>query len=125
MSLGMAALQAIPALAGTEDTGFAWTIYTGDLVSHDAENQLSRYVFMISVQYERKSKCILSHRAYVEYTEVTPRETRSDSRSDLTMQTILYGLFKRMLGSGPVYAALGNHDTYNQLVFSSDFRSEF
>lgn len=27
----------------------------------------------------------------------------------------MYDLFKRMLGSGPVYAALGNHDSYNQL----------
>lgn len=44
MALGMAALQAIPALTDTQDTGFAWTIYTGDLVSHDSENQLSRYV---------------------------------------------------------------------------------
>lgn len=29
----------------------------------------------------------------------------------------MYDLFKRMLGSGPVYAALGNHDSYNQLSF--------
>ncbi len=26
-----------------------------------------------------------------------------------------------MLGSGPVYAALGNHDSYNQYVFHSNF----
>jgi len=26
----------------------------------------------------------------------------------------MYDLFKRTLGSGPVYAALGNHDSYNQ-----------
>lgn len=26
-----------------------------------------------------------------------------------------------MLGSGPVYAALGNHDSYNQYVFYLDF----
>ncbi|KAG6897501.1 hypothetical protein C0992_000931 [Termitomyces sp. T32_za158] len=77
MALGMAALQAIPDLADTKDTGFAWTIYTGDLVSHDPENQLSRN--------------------YIEYAE-----------------TILYDLFRRMLGTGPVYAALGNHDTYGQ-----------
>jgi sphingomyelin phosphodiesterase len=32
-------------------------------------------------------------------------------------QAILYDLFKRMLGSGPIYAALGNHDSYDQLVF--------
>jgi sphingomyelin phosphodiesterase len=27
---------------------------------------------------------------------------------------VVYDLFKRMLGSGPVYAALGNHDSYHQ-----------
>ena len=27
----------------------------------------------------------------------------------------MYDLFKRLLGTGPVYAALGNHDSYNQL----------
>ncbi|RDB29530.1 Sphingomyelin phosphodiesterase [Hypsizygus marmoreus] len=77
LSLGLSALQAIPALAGTRDTGFAWTLYTGDLVSHDPDNQLSR--------------------GFVQYVE-----------------TIAYDLFRRMLGSGPVYAALGNHDSYNQ-----------
>jgi sphingomyelin phosphodiesterase len=41
-SLAASVLEAIPVLTGTEHTGFAWTIYTGDLVSHDSENQLSR-----------------------------------------------------------------------------------
>jgi sphingomyelin phosphodiesterase len=41
-ALVLSALEAIPALSGTKDTGFAWTVYTGDLVSHDPENQLSR-----------------------------------------------------------------------------------
>ncbi|KAF7347369.1 SER THR protein phosphatase family protein [Mycena venus] len=77
MALAMAAVQAIPPLTGTEDTGFSFSIYTGDLVSHDPDNQLSR--------------------AYVEYTE-----------------SLLYDLFRKMLGSGPVYAVLGNHDSYNQ-----------
>ncbi|KAL0951686.1 hypothetical protein HGRIS_008364 [Hohenbuehelia grisea] len=77
LSLVMSALQAIPPLTGTQRSGFAWTLYTGDLVSHDPDNQLSR--------------------AYVEYTE-----------------TIVYDLFKRFLGPGPVYATLGNHDSYNQ-----------
>ncbi|KIY52639.1 sphingomyelin phosphodiesterase [Fistulina hepatica ATCC 64428] len=72
-----AALEAIPPLTETEDTGFAYTIYTGDLVSHDSENQLSR--------------------SYVEYAE-----------------TVLYDLIRNHLGSGPVYVALGNHDTYNE-----------
>ncbi|GJJ12646.1 hypothetical protein Clacol_006890 [Clathrus columnatus] len=76
-SLALAALQSIPVLTNTEKTGFNFTVYTGDLVSHDAEPQLSR--------------------EYVEYTE-----------------RVLYDLFKRLLNSGPVYAALGNHDSYNQ-----------
>ncbi|KAN0117949.1 Metallo-dependent phosphatase-like protein [Russula decolorans] len=76
-SLAAAVLETIPVLAGTENTGFGWTIFTGDLVSHDPENQLSR--------------------DYVMYTEA-----------------VMYDLFKRTLGSGPVYAALGNHDSYNQ-----------
>lgn len=41
-ALMMAALEAIPALTQTEDNGFAWTVYTGDLVSHDKEGELSR-----------------------------------------------------------------------------------
>ncbi|CAL1693975.1 unnamed protein product [Somion occarium] len=76
-SLVLAALQAIPVLTGTERSGFDFTVYTGDLVSHDSDNQLSR--------------------DYVMYTE-----------------TVIYDLFKRLLGSGPVYATLGNHDSYNQ-----------
>ncbi|KAL7285228.1 hypothetical protein ACG7TL_000322 [Trametes sanguinea] len=75
LSLIVSALQSIPVLSGTERTGFDFTLYTGDLVSHDSENQLD----------------------YVSYTE-----------------TVMYDLLKRMLGTGPVYAALGNHDTYNQ-----------
>jgi hypothetical protein len=51
----MAALEAIPVLTGTNGTGFSWTIYTGDLVSHDAENQLSRCVptFLIHCKLDR------------------------------------------------------------------------
>ncbi|KAH9944018.1 sphingomyelin phosphodiesterase [Epithele typhae] len=76
-SLVTAALSSIPILAGTQKTGFDFTVYTGDLVSHDSESQLSR--------------------DYVMYTE-----------------TVVYDLFRKLLGSGPVYAALGNHDSYNQ-----------
>ncbi|TCD68079.1 hypothetical protein EIP91_011532 [Steccherinum ochraceum] len=76
-SLVAAALQAVPVLTGTQKTGFDFTVYTGDLVSHDPDNQLSR--------------------DYITYTE-----------------TVVYDLFKRTLGSGPVYAVLGNHDSYNQ-----------
>lgn len=50
--LGLAALQAIAPLTGTHgNSSVAWTIYTGDLVSHDSQNQLSR--------------------AYTEYAEVS------------------------------------------------------
>ncbi|KAG9312426.1 Metallo-dependent phosphatase-like protein [Chiua virens] len=74
-SLIAATLEAIPPLAGTETTGFNFTLVTGDLLAHDPTNQLSR--------------------AYVEYSEV-----------------VIYDLLKRMLGPGPVYATLGNHDSY-------------
>lgn len=50
--LGLAALQAVGPLTGTNATNpFGWTVYTGDLVSHDPQNQLSR--------------------AYTEYAEVS------------------------------------------------------
>lgn len=39
-----AVLEAIPALTGTEDSGFNFTIYTGDLIPHDPSNELSRRV---------------------------------------------------------------------------------
>lgn len=42
-SLMLAAMQAIPVLTGTQGTGFDFTIYTGDLISHDPDNQLARY----------------------------------------------------------------------------------
>ena len=41
--LGLAALRSIGPLTGTSaEDPFAWTVYTGDLVSHDSQNQLSR-----------------------------------------------------------------------------------
>lgn len=41
--LGLAALQAIAPLTGTnKQNPLAWTVYTGDLVSHDPQTELSR-----------------------------------------------------------------------------------
>ncbi|KAK7550968.1 acid sphingomyelinase and PHM5 phosphate metabolism protein [Phyllosticta citricarpa] len=41
--LGLAALEAVGPLTGTdEENPLAWTVYTGDLVSHDPQSQLSR-----------------------------------------------------------------------------------
>lgn len=87
--LVLAALQAIRPLTGTNSAGshvpaadvangknFAWSIYTGDLVSHDPQNELSM--------------------EYVEYTEIS-----------------MYGLMKKYI-DGPIYVALGNHDTNPQ-----------
>ncbi|KAG1794909.1 sphingomyelin phosphodiesterase [Suillus plorans] len=73
-SLITSILEAIPPLTGTESTGFDFSLFTGDLLAHDPDNQQSR--------------------AMTEYSEV-----------------VLYDLLKRMLGSGPTYATLGNHDT--------------
>lgn len=45
-ALALSALEAIPVLTGTQDTGFNFSIYTGDLVSHDPDNELSREYVM-------------------------------------------------------------------------------
>ena len=50
-ALALAALESIPALTDTKDSGFAWTVYTGDLVSHDPDSQLSRSVLLLSIHY--------------------------------------------------------------------------
>ncbi|KAJ9224670.1 hypothetical protein DTO169E5_2752 [Paecilomyces variotii] len=75
--LALAVLQAVGPLTGTGkgkgQESLGWTLYTGDLVSHDPEPELSQ--------------------AYVEYTE-----------------TSVFEMFKSYL-TGPVFAALGNHDT--------------
>ncbi|KAJ3978098.1 sphingomyelin phosphodiesterase [Lentinula raphanica] len=76
-ALILAALEAIPVLTDTKDAEFDFMLFTGDLVSHDPENELS-------------------------------------SPQSIVFQTVLYDLFKRTLLSGPVYATLGNHDSYNQ-----------
>ena len=41
-SLIAATLEAIPPLAGTEATGFDFSLFTGDLLAHDPSYQLSR-----------------------------------------------------------------------------------
>lgn len=74
------ALEAIGPLTGTShdnataDCQFAWSIYTGDLVSHDQQNELSRN--------------------YTMYAE-----------------TSIYSMLKHYMPSGPIFTALGNHDT--------------
>ncbi|OJD35498.1 ser thr protein phosphatase family protein [Diplodia corticola] len=79
--LSLAALQAVGPLTGTcKEAPLGWTVYTGDLVSHDPQSQLSR--------------------AYVEYTE-----------------TSVYTMFKKYL-TGPVFAALGNHDSNPEAIDS-------
>ncbi|WVQ76951.1 hypothetical protein IAR50_006630 [Cryptococcus sp. DSM 104548] len=78
-SLAAAAVESIPILTGTnvEDV-FNMTIFTGDLVSHDPYQELSR--------------------DYIEYTE-----------------TALYDLWKQTLNpTTPLYAVIGNHDSYQQ-----------
>ncbi|KIM88956.1 hypothetical protein PILCRDRAFT_813955 [Piloderma croceum F 1598] len=77
ISLVLSTLNAIPELTGTKDEPLAFGVYTGDLVSHDPDNQLSRDI--------------------TEYSEA-----------------IVYDLIKSQLPIGPVYATLGNHDSYNQ-----------
>lgn len=50
--LGLAALQAVGPLTGTsKDDPLAWTIYTGDLVSHESQEELSK----LYVEYAEES----------------------------------------------------------------------
>jgi hypothetical protein len=77
--LGLAALQAVGPLTGTSlSNPLGWTVYTGDLVSHKGQNELSRL--------------------YVEYAESS-----------------VYSMFKTYI-TGPVFAALGNHDTNPEAI---------
>ncbi|KAI0120722.1 Metallo-dependent phosphatase-like protein [Xylariales sp. AK1849] len=72
--LALAALQSIGPLTGTSlENPAAFALYTGDLVAHDPQNQVSR--------------------DYVESVELS-----------------IWYMLKSYIG-GPVYAALGNHDT--------------
>ncbi|KDQ62021.1 hypothetical protein JAAARDRAFT_150983 [Jaapia argillacea MUCL 33604] len=41
-SLMLAAMESIQVLANTAESPFAWTVFTGDLVSHDPDYQISR-----------------------------------------------------------------------------------
>jgi sphingomyelin phosphodiesterase len=77
--LAIAALSSIPTLTGTQNTGFDFTIYTGDIAAHDNDQGLSR--------------------GAVEYAE-----------------NFMYTLFAKMLGAGPTFAALGNHDSWPQAL---------
>lgn len=40
----LSAMQAIPQLTGTEEAGFNFSIFTGELTAHDSDNQYSRCV---------------------------------------------------------------------------------
>ena len=42
LSLMLAAMQAIPEVTETLETGFNFSLFTGDLTSHDTDNQYSR-----------------------------------------------------------------------------------
>ncbi|KAH7929501.1 sphingomyelin phosphodiesterase [Leucogyrophana mollusca] len=54
LSLLTSVMQAIPSLSGTEETGFAFSLFTGDITPHDPDNQYSR--------------------AFVEYSEIVVYE---------------------------------------------------
>ncbi|KAF9813986.1 hypothetical protein IEO21_05357 [Rhodonia placenta] len=52
----LAAMQSVPVLTGTEEYGFNFSIYTGDLVSHDPGNQLSKeYTVYSEVRYRAQN----------------------------------------------------------------------
>ncbi|KAF8340731.1 uncharacterized protein EI90DRAFT_2906259 [Cantharellus anzutake] len=74
LSLALAALESIPVLTDTKEGGFDFSIYTGDLVSHDEIAEQSR-----------------------DYTHLS--------------EVLVYELLRQQLNSGPIYVAVGNHDS--------------
>lgn len=85
-------------LTGTdENDAFNMTIFTGDMVSHDPYYELSR--------------------DYIEYAETGESTASQIKYAMMTYQNILalYNLWKQTLNpSSPLYAAIGNHDSYQQ-----------
>ena len=61
MSLAVSALEAIPVLTETTDTGFAWTIFTGDLIAHDPDNEASRFVAKPSMPGDKLDDIATGH----------------------------------------------------------------
>ncbi|PCH42293.1 sphingomyelin phosphodiesterase [Wolfiporia cocos MD-104 SS10] len=62
----IAAMQAVPVVTGTEESGFNFTIYTGDLVPHDPANELSRAftVYSETVLYDLIKRLIKTGPVY-------------------------------------------------------------
>lgn len=109
-----ATFQAIPVLAGIENSSFNFSIYTGDLVSHDLLNELSRYADSMLCSRRVMSIHTVESTRYILRlgTLVT-----SGARLLTSTQTVLFDLMKRMINTGPVYAVPGNHDTYQSYVY--------
>ncbi|KAG9308606.1 sphingomyelin phosphodiesterase [Chiua virens] len=116
LELMLAAMEAIPELTGTADTGFNFSLFTGDLTAHDTDNQYSRYVvLLLSVVLDSNAVGLLG------LMSSTPRQVNvvMGQRMGLifhmnTYQVIVYNLLKKYFGPPPVYATVGNHDTYVQ-----------
>ncbi|KAG9316863.1 sphingomyelin phosphodiesterase [Chiua virens] len=79
IELMFSVLPAIPKLTGTEETGFNFTLFTGDLTAHDPKSEYSRYVGPVT-------------------------------------RVIIYNALKQYVGPAPVYATVGNHDTYMEYM---------
>lgn len=64
LPLVVSTLQAIPTLTGTEEDSFAFTIYTGDLVSHDPFNELSGCILYFDTANGRFTNILYSQIVY-------------------------------------------------------------
>lgn len=80
--LALSAFSTMPQFFNPQNVTFS--IFTGDIVSHDNDDQLSR--------------------AYVEYEEM-----------------VTYQTFKAWLGNIPVYATLGNHDSFPEAYNTQNY----
>lgn len=91
-------MEAIPVLTGTSETGFNFTIFTGKLSITTIKITLANIVDVGDLISHDEDTAL--GRDYTDYEE-----------------TMSFAIFKKFLGDGPTFSALGNHDSLVALSF--------
>ncbi|KAL6304774.1 Metallo-dependent phosphatase [Sparassis latifolia] len=82
ISLITSSLEAIPVLTGTQEAGFNFTVYTGDLVAHDPDNELSdqAVLYAETVLYDLLKRMLPSNSGPV-YAVLGNHDTHSQAQN--------------------------------------------
>lgn len=86
-------MEAIPVLTGTTETGFNFTIFTGKLIITASSDTRLMKPSIYSGDLISHDQDTALGRDYTDYEE-----------------TMTFAIFKKFLGDGPTFSALGNHD---------------